>query len=70
MFASDDELLTETTVETFGNMRIRTDVQMSIQRRIVNCMKNNQKSSVKLWPTYTKFILNLSNENSDAVLMV
>lgn len=72
MFASDEELLTETTVETFGHMRIHADVQMSIQRRIFKCMCNNRASveSLKLWPTYTKFILNSSYENADALLMV
>lgn len=72
MFASDEELLTETTVEAFGHMRIHADVQMSIQRRIFKYMCNNRASveSLKLWPTYTKFILNSSYENADALLMV
>lgn len=63
LLPSDGELLTATTIDTFGNMCLSSDIYASICEKIVRFIKSD--APVDLLPCYTKFILRFNHQNTE-----
>lgn len=60
---SDDELLTATTIDTFGNMCLSSDIYATICEKIVRYIKSD--APIELLPGFTKFILRFNHQNTE-----
>lgn len=60
---NDADLLTATTIDTFGNMCLRSDVYATICEKIVRFIKSD--APVDLLPCFTKFILRFNHQNTE-----
>lgn len=63
LLPGDAELLTETTIDTFGNMCLSSDVYAAICGKIVRFIKSD--APVDLLPCFTKFILRFNHQNTE-----
>lgn len=63
LLPSDAELLTATTIDTFGNMCLRSDIYATICEKIVRFIKSD--APVELLPCFTKFILRFNHQNTE-----
>lgn len=71
IFPKDAELLTATTVETFGNLCLSTANRRELRRRIVVHMRTNAATiDIRLYPVYVQFLLQLNADEMDAMPQV
>lgn len=65
---TDDELLTETAIDSFSNMAISDHQHTAICQRIIRYMQSN--APIQLWPNLLKFILNYNHQSGEHLAKV
>ena len=68
MIPNDEEFLTESSIDTFGNMCLNAENHMEICKKIVRFIKAG--APIALLPCFTKFILKFNSQQLDTLPMV